>query len=96
MIHSDRGYQYTSRGFKRIVEDAGLTHSMSRVGRCLDNAPIEGFWGTLKVEMYYLREFQAYSELTSAIETYISFYNHDRFQKRLNGLSPVEYRSQAA
>ncbi|MFK3988683.1 IS3 family transposase [Exiguobacterium mexicanum] len=96
MIHSDRGFQYTSRGFKRMVEEAGLTHSMSRVGRCLDNAPIEGFWGTLKVEMYYLREFQAYSELTSAIETYISFYNHDRFQKRLNGLSPVEYRSQAA
>lgn len=96
MIHSDRGFQYTSRGFKRMVEDAGLTHSMSRVGRCLDNAPIESFWGTLKVEMYYLREFQAYSELTSAIETYISFYNHDRFQKRLNGLSPVEYRSQAA
>ena len=66
-----------------MVEDAGLTHSMSRVGRCIDNAPIESFWGTLKVEMYYLREFQAYSELTSAIETYISFYNHDRFQKRL-------------
>ncbi|WP_138858676.1 MULTISPECIES: IS3 family transposase [Exiguobacterium] len=96
MIHSDRGFQYTSRGFKRMVEDAGLTHSMSRVGRCIDNAPIESFWGTLKVEMYYLREFQAYSELTKAIENYIAFYNHDRFQKRLNGLSPVEYRSQAA
>ena len=51
-----------------MVEDAGLTHSMSRVGRCIDNAPIESFWGTLKVEMYYLREFQAYSELTTAIE----------------------------
>ncbi len=95
MIHSDRGYQYTSRGFKRMVEDAGLTHSMSRVGRCLDNATIEGFWGTLKVEMYYLHEFQAYSELTSAIENYISFYNHNRLQKRLNSLSSVEYRSQA-
>ncbi|STO09005.1 IS2 transposase TnpB [Exiguobacterium aurantiacum] len=96
MIHSDRGFQYTSRGFKRMVEDAGMTRSMSRVGRCIDNAPIESFWGTLKVEMYYLREFQAYNELTRAIENYISFYNHDRFQKRLNGLSPVEYRSQAA
>ncbi|WP_214798981.1 IS3 family transposase [Exiguobacterium sp. s50] len=96
MIHSDRGFQYTSRGFKRMVEDAGLTHSMSRVGRCIDNAPIESFWGTLKVEMYYLRQFQAYNELTTAIEKYISFYNHERLQKRLNGLSPVEYRSQAA
>jgi hypothetical protein len=43
----------------------------------------------MKVEMYYLREFQADSELKSAIDTYISFYNHDRFQKRLGGLSPV-------
>lgn len=71
-------------------------HVPSRVGRCIDNAPIESFWGTLKVEMYYLREFQAYNELTSAIEAYISFYNHDRLQKRLNGLRPVEYRAQAA
>lgn len=48
MIHSDRGNQYTSRGFNTMIEDANLTHSMSRVGRCLDNAPLESFGGTLK------------------------------------------------
>jgi transposase InsO family protein len=57
IIHSDRGYQYASKGFKRMIEEAGLTHSMSRVG-C---------WGTLKVEMYHLREFQAYNRSTTTI-----------------------------
>ena len=94
MIHSDRGFQYTSKGFKRIVDGANMIHSMSRVGRCLDNAPIENFWGTLKSEMYYLREFQTFDELQKAIEVYIYFYNHQRYQKRLNGLSPLEFRAQ--
>lgn len=67
-----------------------MTQSMHRIGRWLNNAPIKGFWCTLKVEMYYLREFLAYRELTSAINIYISFYNHEG----LNGLNPVEYGSQ--
>ena len=96
LIHSDRGYQYTSKGFKRIVDRAKMTHSMSRVGRCLDNAPIEGFWGSLKCEMYYLNKFHTYEELEKAIAMYIHFYNTSRYQKRLNGLSPLEYRAQAA
>ena len=44
LLHSDRGYQYTSKEFKRIMEKAGMVHSMSRVGRCIDNGPIEAFW----------------------------------------------------
>lgn len=43
LLHSDRGYQYTSKAFKRILEKADMTHSMSRVGRCIDNGPIEAF-----------------------------------------------------
>jgi len=96
LIHSDRGYQYTSKEFKRIIDKANMTHSMSRPGRCLDNAPIEGFWGSLKCEMYYLNKFHTYEELEKAIALYIHFYNTSRCQKRLNGLSPLEYRSQAA
>ena len=96
LIHSDRGYQYTSKGFKRITDKVNMTHSMSRPGRCLDNAPIEGFWGSLKCEMYYLNKFHTYEELEKAIALYIHFYNTSRYQKRLNGLSPLEYRAQAA
>lgn len=95
LLHSDRGYQYTSKEFKRIMEKAKLTHSMSRVGRCIDNGPIEAFWGTLKVEKYYLHKFETYEELKHAIDTYIKFYNNERYQETLNGLSPLEYRSQA-
>ena len=47
MIHTDRGFQYTSNGFHKIVEKAGLVHSMSRVGCCADNGLMEGFWGML-------------------------------------------------
>ena len=53
LFHSDRGFQYTSRTFHKKLLDAGMTQSMSRVGRCIDNGPMEGFWGILKREEYY-------------------------------------------
>jgi len=96
LLHSDRGYQYTSKEFKKILGKAGMTHSMSRVGRCIDNGPIEAFWGTLKVEKYYLNKYESYEALKYAIDTYITFYNNERYQETLNGLSPLEYRVQAA
>lgn len=96
LIHSDRGFQYTSKEFKRIVETANMTQSMSRIGRCIDNGPIESFWGTLKCEKYYLHKYDSYEELKLAIDDYIHFYNYYRYQKRLSGLSPLEFRTQAA
>ena len=96
LIHSDRGFQYTSHGFKRRIDQTEMTHSMSRVGRCIDNGPMESFWGTLKCEKYYLHKFKTFEELSNAIDEYIHFYNHERYQKRLNGLSPIEYRAKAA
>ncbi len=96
LIHSDRGFQYTSHGFKRRIDKAGLTHSMSRVGRCIDNGPMESFWGTLKSEKYYLHKYETFEELSKDIDHYIYFYNNERFQEKLNGLSPVEYRAKAA
>lgn len=91
LFHSDRGFQYTSRGFRSKLDAAGMTQSMSRVSRCIDNGPMEGFWGTLKAEMYYLRRFRTFEELEGAIDEYIRFYNQDRLQKRLCALSPMEY-----
>jgi putative transposase len=96
LIHSDRGFQYTSKGFKRKIDKAEMTQSMSRVGRCIDNGPMESFWGTLKCEKYYLNKYKTFEELSLAIDDYIRFYNYDRYQKRLNGLSPMEYRAKAA
>ncbi len=96
LIHSDRGFQYTSHGFKRRIDVAKLTQSMSRVGRCIDNGPMESFWGTLKCEKYYLHKYHTFEELSNAINEYMYFYNNERYQKRLNGLSPMEYRAKAA
>ena len=55
LFHSDRGFQYTSKAFHGRRIAANMRQSMSRVGRCIDNGPMEGFWGMLKSEMYYLR-----------------------------------------
>ena len=91
LFHSDRGFQYTNRVFHQKLLDAGMTQSMSRVGKCLDNAPMEGWWGILKSEMYYLKRFTSRESLVSSIEDYIHFYNTRRYQKRLNCMTPCEY-----
>lgn len=92
LFHSDRGFQYTNKIFKAKLNKAGMKQSMSRAGHCIDNGPMEGFWGILKCEMYYLGRFEAYDGLAYAIENYIHFYNYERRQKRLNKLPPMTYR----
>lgn len=96
LLHSDRGFQYTSSYFKKLLEAGKVTHSMSGVGRCIDNSPMESFWGTLKCERYYLRKYNTFEELKHDIEDYITFYNNERLQAKLNGLSPLEFRTKAA
>lgn len=92
IFHSDRGYQYTSKSFKKKLDDAGITQSMSRVSCCIDNGPMEAFWGMLKSEMYYLKTFHTYEEVKQAVTEYIDYYNGSRYQKRLNCMTPFEYR----
>ena len=92
-FHSDRGFQYTSKQFKAKLDKQGMKQSMSRVGRCIDNGPMEGFWGILKCGMYYLHHFQTYEELVEAIEKRIYYYSHQRRQHKLNRLPPATYRS---
>lgn len=93
MFHSDRGYQYTSKQFKAKLEKQNMQQSMSRVGRCIDNGPMEGFWSILKCEMYYLNRFETYEDLVMAIKEFIHYYNHQRRQHKLNCLPPATYRS---
>ena len=66
---------------------------MSRVGRCIDNGPMEYFGRVLKSEMYYLQKFHTYEQLEKAIDEYIEFYNTKRIQKRLKGMVLLEYSS---
>lgn len=91
LVHSDRGTQYTSHAFRKRLEQERICQSMSRPGKCLDNAPMEGFWGILKTEMYYPRHFEEYGELCEAIVAYINFYNNERYQKKLGCMTPMEF-----
>lgn len=90
LFHSDRGFQYTSRIFHKKLLDAGMTQSMSRVGRCIDNGPMEGFWGILKRECYYGHTFTSRSDLISMIANYIDYYNNRRYQHRLFIQTPMQ------
>lgn len=95
IFHSDRGFQYTSNMFKTKIDDAKMIQSMSRIGKCIDNGPMEGFFGILKSEMFYGKTFKSMDKLIERIKEYIKFYNERRFQKRLKCLAPIEYRTQA-
>lgn len=94
LFHSDRGFQYTNRKFHNKLEKAGMTQSMSRVGKCIDNGPMEGFWGILKRERYYGRRFTSREELVNMIERYIAYYNSKRLQRNLGVLTPMEKHQQ--
>lgn len=90
LFHSDRGFQYTSRAFYRKLQQVGMTQSMSRVAHCIDNGPMEGFWGILKRERYYGRRFTSKQELVQMIVSYIRYYNTRRVQRHLGVLTPME------
>ena len=92
IFHSDRGFQYTSKIFKCKLDEAGMIQSMSRVGKCIDNGPMEAFWGTLKSEMFYGIKFNDLESLKDRIEEYIFFYNNGRLQSNLKGMTPNQYR----
>ena len=90
LFHSDRGFQYTNRTFHGKLEKAGMIQSMSQIGKCLDNGPMEGFWGILKRERYYGMRFLSRKSLTHMIENYINYYNSKRVQHNLGILTPLE------
>ena len=90
LFHSDRGFQYTNRTFHTKLDKAGMTQSMSRVAHCIDNGPMEGFWGILKRERYYGKRFTCMKELSQMIACYIHYYNTRRVQRNLGVLTPME------
>ena len=92
IFHSDQGWAYQIDQYTSKLESNGITQSMSRKGNCLDNSPMENFFGILKQEIYYGRTFKSFNELKKAIKEYIKYYNEDRIKEKLGYLSPVEYR----
>ena len=92
--HSDRGSQYTSDAYQQSLREAAITVSMSRTGSCLDNAPMESFWATLKRECADV-VFASHAHARTAIFSYImGFYNRQRRHSALGYLSPVDFEQQ--
>ena len=95
VFHSDQGWQYQQPRYQKALAERGIKQSMSRKGNCLDNAAMESFFGTLKSEFFYLKQFASIKELDAGLDDYIHYYNHDRIKAKLGGLSPVEFRAQS-
>lgn len=92
LLHSDRGVQYASADYRRALDQAGLIPSMSRKANCYDNATMESFWSTLKLELIYRRDFHTRSQAQAQIFDYIEcFYNRQRSHSALNYFSPVDF-----
>lgn len=92
LVHTDRGSQYASEHYRRVLSGAGLDCSMSRRGNCWDNAAMESFFGSLKKELVHHEKYATRAEATASIFEYIEvFYNRMRRHSSLGYVSPAEY-----
>lgn len=91
MIHSDQGVHYTNPAYIEKVEELDMVQSMSRKAACIDNAPVESFFGHFKDEVEYT-ECTTFEELRQFIDNYIHYYNYERAQWSKQKMTPVEYR----
>lgn len=89
IIHSDQGFQFTSAQFRSVIDGNEILQSMSRKGNCLDNAPIESFFGHLKDEVDY-KNCCSFGEVKAMVKEYVSYYNFDRPQWSLKRKTPAE------
>ena len=93
ILHSDQGFQYTNIEYIRYLDEYGVTISHSRKANCYDNACCENFFGHLKSECLELQDIpKTNDELIAMVDKYIYFYNYERPQRKLKGMTPIEYR----
>ncbi len=92
MIHSDQGFHYTSPEYIKEIKDLNMIQSMSRKGNCIDNSPVESFFGHFKDDVNY-KECKTFTELNLLVEEYIDYYNNARYQWDLKKMTPVQYRN---
>lgn len=97
VFHSDQGWQYQHATWRKKLGSRCITQSMSRKGNCLDNSKMETFFSTLKKAIWFGREkeYRSPDQLIAAIDDYIDWYNNERIQAKLKGLSPLQFRKQA-
>ena len=88
IFHSDRGLQYTSFSFQRLLHEKGVTQSLSRPGKPHDNAVAESFFSSLKKEEMYRREYSSEADLKRGVDNYILFYNSRRPHRAMKNKIP--------
>jgi putative transposase len=91
MVHSDQGFNFTHVSFRSLLDENGVTQSMSRRGNCLDNAPIESFFGLIKDHLD-LRDCLTIDEVEKEVTRVVDYYNKERPQYALKKMPPTEYR----
>lgn len=91
LIHSDQGFHYSNTLYVDMVAELNLVQSMSGRGMCIDNAPIESFFGHMKDEFDYT-DCTSFEELCLKVDEYMTYYNHERKQWTRNKMTPIEYR----
>jgi transposase InsO family protein len=91
LIHSDQGFHYTSPNYVSKIKELGMTQSMSRKGNCIDNSPMETFFGHFKDEVD-CKNCKTFEELQRLTAEYINYYNNERRQWDLKKMTPVGYR----
>ena len=95
LLHSDQGWHYQHKQYRKMLEEKGVKQSMSRKGNCYDNSIMENFFGHLKSELLYLQEFDSVEHFKAELVDYIDYYNNRRIKARLKGLPPALHRRQA-
>jgi len=93
ILHSDQGWHYQHMKYQQRLKRYGIIQSMSRKGNCLDNAVMENFFGIMKSELLYLQQFSDMEVFKCELRKYINYYNNERIKLKLNGKSPVQYRT---
>ena len=94
VLHSDQGWHYQHVAYQNSLKKHGIIQSMSRKGNCLDNAMMENFFGLMKSELLYPGKYTSADTFIKDLVEYIEYYNNERIKLRLNGMSPVQYRTQ--
>lgn len=91
MMHSDQGWHYQMRPYRERLQEAGITQSMSGKGNCHDNAVIENFFGIMKSELLYYKEFESIEHFKEQLAAFMDNYNHQRIKSKLR-MSPIQFR----
>lgn len=94
LVHTDQGFQYQHTSWRNLIDRCAGVQSISRKGNCYDNAVMENFFGHMKAEMFHGEYFATVEDFLAEVKDHIDWYNTQRVQQRLKGLTPMQYRNQ--